>query len=287
MLHGINVRMQLRSEWFVLYGAVAALYLLVAWREWRWLQSETARPLLWPGIVLGLALGLHGILLAQELFVEGQFRFGFAHALSATFWLTALIVWIESYFSAARGLFLLVLPMAAIAAILPALFPGAALGRVTDSSAFRLHLVLAILSYSLLTIAALQAMLMASMERRLRGEFDTARGPMASLLDRLPPLLAMETVLFRLITVSFVLLTATLASGIFFSEQLFGRALRFDHKTVFALAAWLVFGGLLVGRVAFGWRGRTALRWTLTGFAMLVLAYIGTRFVFEVLLERT
>ncbi|MGH6622502.1 MAG: cytochrome C assembly family protein [Burkholderiaceae bacterium] len=287
MLHGINVRMQLRPEWLVLYGAVALLYLIVAWREWRWLHSETHRALLWPGVILGLALAMHGVLLAQDLLADGHLRFGFAQALSATLWLTAVIVWIESYFSATRGLFLLVLPLTAVAAILPAIFPGAILGRVTDSAAFRVHVVLAILSYSLLTIAALQALLMASMDRRLHGDFEASRGPLTSLLERLPPLLAMETVLFRLIAVGFVLLTATLASGIFFSEQLFGRPLRFDHKTVFTLAAWLIFGGLLVGRVAFGWRGRTALRWTLTGFAMLLLAYIGTRFVIEVLLGRT
>ncbi len=105
-------------------------------------------------------------------------------------------------------------------------------------------------------------------------------------LDRLPPLLAMETVLFRLIGAGFLLLTATLVSGIFFSEEVFGRALRFDHKTIFTFAAWFVFGALLVGRVVFGWRGRTALRWTLTGFAMLMLAYVGSRFVIEVLLQR-
>jgi ABC-type uncharacterized transport system permease subunit len=96
----------------------------------------------------------------------------------------------------------------------------------------------------------------------------------------------METVLFRLIVAGFLLLTATLVSGVFFSEAVFGRALRFDHKTVFTFAAWIVFAGLLAGRLIFGWRGRTALRWTLTGFAMLMLAYIGSRFVLEVLLQR-
>ena len=90
-----------------------------------------------------------------------------------------------------------------------------------------------------------------------------------------------------MITVGFLLLTATLVSGIFFSEELFGRPLRFDHKTVFAIAAWLVFGGLLAGRMVFGWRGRTALRWTLTGFAMLMLAYVGSHFVLEVLVRKS
>jgi ABC-type uncharacterized transport system permease subunit len=151
---------------------------------------------------------------------------------------------------------------------------------------FRLHLLLAILAYSLLTIAAMQALLMATIDRRLHGDVLGERSRLARFLDRLPPLLAMETVLFRLITAGFVLLTATLVSGVFFSEQLFGRPLRLDHKTVFTIAAWAVFGGLLMGRFFFGWRGRTALRWTLIGFAMLMLAYVGSRFVLEVLLGR-
>jgi ABC-type uncharacterized transport system permease subunit len=279
--------MPLRSEWLVLYGAVAVLYLFVAWREWLTLQNESARPPVWHAPVLALAVGLHGVILAHGIYQDGQLRFGFAHALSATLWLTALIVWIESFFSASRGLFLLVLPLAAITTLLPLAYPGAVLGQATDAPMFRVHLLLAIMAYSLLTIAAMHALLMASMDRRLHGETAAVTGGrLAHFLDRLPPLLAMETVLFRLIGAGFLLLTATLVSGIFFSEEIFGRALRFDHKTVFTFAAWIIFGALLVGRIVFGWRGRTALRWTLTGFAMLMLAYVGSRFVLEVLLQR-
>jgi ABC-type uncharacterized transport system permease subunit len=269
-----------------LYGAVVVLYLLVAWREWTTMSSSSDRLPAWPSAVLAVAFALHGVLLWHAIIDADRFHFGFAHALSATLWLTVLIVWAESYFSASRGLLLLVLPLAAFASGLPVLFPGAVLGPSTSTPMFRLHLVLAILAYSLLTIAAMQALLMATMDRRLHGDVMTERTPLARFLDRLPPLLAMETVLFRLITAGFVLLTATLASGVFFSEQTFGRPLRFDHKSVFTIAAWLVFAGLLAGRVFFGWRGRTALRWTLIGFAMLMLAYVGTRFVLEVLLGR-
>ena len=278
--------MPLRSEWLVLYGAVAALYLLVAWREWGTLSSHADRLPAWPSGALAIAFGLHGMLLWQTIIGPEQFHFGFAHALSATLWLTVLIVWAESYFSASRGLLLLVLPLAAVFSGLPVIFPGSVLGPATASVVFRLHLVLAILAYSLLTIAAVQALLMATMDRRLHGDLMTERTQLARFLNRLPPLLAMETVLFRLITAGFVLLTATLVSGVFFSEQTFGRPLRFDHKSVFTIAAWLVFGGLLAGRLFFGWRGRTALRWTLIGFAMLMLAYVGSRFVMEVLLGR-
>src|SRR5512145_555334 len=112
--------MPLRSEWLLLYGAVAVLYLFVAWREWLILQSESARAPVWHGPLLALAVGLHGVLLVHGVYEAGHLRFGFAHALSATLWITALIVWIESFFSASRGLFLLVLPLAAVTALLPA-----------------------------------------------------------------------------------------------------------------------------------------------------------------------
>lgn len=278
--------MQLRFEWLALYVAVAALYLLVAWREWIGQQPGSARPAVWHAAVLALALVLHGTLLLHGVYPQGELRFGFAHALSATLWITAIIVCVETLFSPSRGMFLLVLPLAAAASFLPVVFPGTIVGSSSASPLFQLHLLLAVLAYSLLTIAAIHALLMATMERRLHGEAAASSGRLGFVIDRLPPLLAMEGVLFRLITVGFLLLTATLVSGIFFSEQLFGRPLRFDHKTVFAIAAWIVFGGLLVGRMVFGWRGRTALRWTLTGFAMLMLAYVGSHFVLEVLLHR-
>jgi ABC-type uncharacterized transport system permease subunit len=102
----------------------------------------------------------------------------------------------------------------------------------------------------------------------------------------MPPLLTMEKLLFQIIGVGFVLLTLTLASGLVFSELLFGKAMRLDHKTVFAWMSWLIFAALLAGRVFAGWRGRTALNWALWGYGMLLLAYVGSRFVLEVVLKR-
>jgi ABC-type uncharacterized transport system permease subunit len=92
--------------------------------------------------------------------------------------------------------------------------------------------------------------------------------------------------LFRTIGVGFALLTLAVSSGVFFSEELFGTPLQLSHKIVFAILSWLVFGGLLAGRHFRGWRGRTALYWTITGFTLLLLAYLGTQFVLEVLLGR-
>ena len=117
------------------------------------------------------------------------------------------------------------------------------------------------LAYSTLTIAAFHAVLMALQESRLHTR-RAGGGWLAAALDQLPALLTMEKLLFRLIWIGFVLLSLTVLSGIVFSEQLFGRPLRWDHKSVFALLSWVLFAALLAGRRWRGWRGKTALRFT-------------------------
>ena len=112
------------------------------------------------------------------------------------------------------------------------------------------------------------------------------RATLPRCLQGLPPLLSMEKLLFRIIASGFVLLTLTLGSGILFSEALFGKPMSFTHKTVFGILSWIIFAALLAGRAHYGWRGRVAMRWTLAGFLSLVLAYIGSKFVLEVLLQR-
>jgi ABC-type uncharacterized transport system permease subunit len=150
----------------------------------------------------------------------------------------------------------------------------------TDLAGFRVHLLLSFCAFSLLTIASLQALMMAALERRLHG------GALPPYLQSLPPLLSLEQLLFRIIGAGFLLLTLTLASGMLFSEEIFDRPLQFTHKVVFGILAWIIFAALLAGRQIYGWRGRIALRWTLAGFMVLVLAYIGSKFVLEVLLQR-
>jgi len=145
---------------------------------------------------------------------------------------------------------------------------------------FQLHFLTAMLAYSLFTLSALHAVFMGFAERKLHQKAFT-RG-----LASLPPILTMEALLFRMIAIAFALLTAALASGVMFSEILFAKAMVLDHKTLFAFASWGIFAALLVGRRVYGWRGRVALRWTLAGFMVLFLAYIGSRFVAEVLLGR-
>lgn len=256
---------------------------------------------------------LHAWLIRDAAYSAGVLRFGFALALSATMWLAVALFWFESFIFDLAAMRLAILPLAAVCALLPLVFPGSAeLGRMAGaddvagapiSPWLPAHLAVALAAYGFLTIAALHALVMAALDRWLRGsgapflsgddaaEITTERAARRVRIERrllgsLPPLLTMERILFRLIGTGFVLLSLTVVTGFVFSEALFGRPPSLDHKTGFTLFAWLIFAMLLIGRIARGWRGRVALTWTLTGFTMLFLAYAGSRFVLEVILHR-
>ena len=263
----------------VIHVVASALYAALAlhlWHSRRRVPSDL-RP--WERAALLLPLALHGWLLYADVFAAQQMRFGFAQALSMMFWLAVAICWLEALVYRIEALLPMVLVLAALCAPLPGFFPG----RLTPdaySLQFKLHLFAGMAAYSLFTVATLHAVLISVIERQLHSR--------PTVADRgMPPLLSLETLVFRLTGAAFVVLTLTFAVGIAYSESIFGRALRFDHKTVFVILSWLIFGLLLAGRWLYGWRGRTALRWTLAGFLMLMLAYPGSRFVLEVILGRT
>jgi ABC-type uncharacterized transport system permease subunit len=242
-------------------------------------------------VLLGVALLVHGLLLHTTIFPQNAMVFGFAFALSAMFWLGAGIYWIESFFFPLDGLRLLVLPLACVASVMPLIFGGVHVLSYAAAPMFKLHFLIANIAYGLFAIAALHAILMLMVEKRLQNMRGTAprhtsNSWVSSWLDTLPPLLTLEKLLFRLISAGFVLLTLTLISGVAFNEQLVDKAFKLDHKTVFAILSWLMFGALLTARRVSGWRGRAALRWVLASFVALLLAYVGSRFVFEVLLHR-
>ncbi len=273
------------------HALAVTLYAVLALHCWRsrWRGATLDQPVegmkRWERLWLLIALSFHGLALVQGIFPPAPhgghlLNFGFAAALSVIMWLAVLLYWIESYYARMEGLLVIGLPVAALCVVLPLAFPGRHLLTHTASPAFRLHFLMAMLAYSLFALAALHAVLMAITEQRLH------RGRLTPFFASLPPLLTMEALLFRLIRIAFVLLTLTLVSGALFSDHLFGKALTFNHKTLFAVLSWLMFAALLTGRHRYGWRGRKALRWTLAGFGVLLLAYVGSRFVLEVLLGR-
>ena len=188
---------------------------------------------------------------------------------------------------------LLLLPFAALICILAAIFPASHLIAHSSQPALRSHLLLALAAYGLITIAAMQSMLMAAMDYYLHNPKESGQqaGPLrrawGRMLDAQPSLMAQEQMLFRLIWVAFITLTLAVISGGLISLAMTGKILPFDHKTIFTLLSWLTFAILLTGRHIRGWRGRIALRYTLVGFAFVVLSYSGSQFVIEVILQRS
>ena len=177
-----------------------------------------------------------------------------------------------------ENLAIVVFPMAAIVVLLDLRYPGQRLlGDEADWS-LRLHVITSMLAYALLTLATIQALLLAVQDSHLRSHHP------GGFVRALPPLQTMEALLFEMISLGFVLLSVGLATGFVYLEDMFAQHL--VHKTVLSIVAWIAFAVLLWGRYRFGWRGRKAIRWTLIGFAVLMLAYFGSKAVIELILDR-
>lgn len=260
------------SPHLLLTLCVSALY---GWSAWKLRSAPRAMSVY---TALPLALLAHGALLYHAILGQGDIRLGFGSSLSAIGWLMALIYWLASRGAPLASLQSWVSGLAAFSVLALDLFTEDHLIPNSQALALRAHLVVSFLAYGLLAVAALHAVLMTVLEKQLHRKVHLQAGT--------PPLLTLEAMLFRTLGAGFVLLTLAVGSGVLFSEELFGTPLQFTHKIVFAILSWLVFGGLLAGRHYRGWRGRTALVWTITGFTLLLLAYLGTQFVLEVLLGR-
>ena len=276
------------TAFILAYLATALMYAGLAAYFWRtrWMHpapaagGRTLGSAPWEQTAVLVPLGVHAVMLYGSTLAGPDVRLGLGNAASLIVWLSVLIYWIVSFFYRLEALQALVMPVAALACLLPILAPAARALPNTELLAFKAHLLISMLAYGFFTIASLHVLLMAVLEKRLHG------GQLRPGLPGLPPLLTMERILFQLIGAGFLLLTLSLASGIVFSEEVFGKPLSPNHKTVFGVISWAIFGGLLWGRRRYGWRGRVAMRWTLAGFLMLVLAYFGSRFVLEVVLRR-
>jgi ABC-type uncharacterized transport system permease subunit len=221
---------------------------------------------------------LHGILLAYGLLGESA-RFGFAPALSMTLWLVAAVYAIEHRLYPQLHTQWPLFAVCAAAVVLAGLFPGHPMPS-TATLWLPLHLALGIASYGLFGMAVVHAALLTRTEARLR----QAAAPPTGL-----PLLTLERLTFRFVLAGFVLLSATLVMGWFFGDVVYGsgHAWRWNHKSVFSVLSWGTFAALLVGRFGFGWRGKRAVVFLYIGSALLMLAYMGSRFVLEVILERS
>lgn len=240
-------------------------------------------------VCLAGAIVLHGIGLAQAiLWHQHSLHLGWALALSAAIWLGMVVFWLENVVMRLDGLLLILLPAAVVVSLLAAVSPGGHLVNHADNQWLRIHLLIALTAYGLITVAALHALLMSALDRQLRRPVVAAtdKSILNRALDSMPPLLVQELLLFRLIWFGFAVLTLTVITGSMVSMRFTSQLLPMDHKTIFTLLAWVTFGVLLAGRHLKGWRGRIALRWTLAGFAFVLLAYTGSHFVFDIILQR-
>jgi ABC-type uncharacterized transport system permease subunit len=233
-------------------------------------------------------LVIHGVQLHDSVFTPEGFVFGFAQDLSLIAWVGLAFYWFQSWFLPISSLRWMALMFALICAFLPNLFPGVLISpKAVSDPWFKGHFVVATVAVGLLSLAAMHAMLMSVQDRALHRQLAIIpNSRFAHWLEDLPPLMTMESLLFNLLYVGFALLSLTVFSGLLFSQTLFGKPLVFDHKTIFALVSWVLFAGLLLARWRVGLRGRAAIRWVLSAYTALLLAYVGSRFVLEVILQR-
>jgi ABC-type uncharacterized transport system permease subunit len=288
-MHGGSRRVWRCAEkpMILLHLAVTALYALGAWVLWpRPTAPRGGQPAAQPpgaallSLLLPVAFALHAWTVAQDIATPEGLDLSLGNALSVVAGLVALLAWASGLVRTLPAVGTLVLPIAAVGVLAPLAMASPHRFPYATGPWAAAHVAVALLAYALFIVAALQALVLMSLEKRLHRRLPD---PGAAAL---PPLLTLERFLFRLVTTGFVLLTLTVVSGALFSEHIFGRPFTPTHKSVFSVLAWLTFGALLWGRWRYGWRGRVALRWILAGTALLFLAYLGSKFVLEVVLGR-
>jgi ABC-type uncharacterized transport system permease subunit len=271
---------KLGSVIILLHVLAAALYGVAAWARWPRRDTPAPSRRMAGQVLLVAALVVHAIAIAFAIVHDDGLDLSFANALSLVAGLAVLAAWLIGVLNALPGVAAVVLPVAAACALLPSAATSSHRVAFAAEPWAAVHISVALVAYALFVVVALQALVMTGLEKRLhRGVPDVSE-------QRTPPLITLERYMFRLLGVGFVLLTFTLVSGILFSEQIFGKAVPLTHKNVFSVAGWFAFAVLLFGRWRYGWRGRTALKWILGATLLLVLGYLGSKFVLEVILHR-
>jgi ABC-type uncharacterized transport system permease subunit len=230
-------------------------------------------------IALGIiAVVAHGISAIGLIYTSHGIDLGISRMLSLVFWAVCFIGVLNNLRRPLDTALALLFPLAAISIAISYTLQGPDTHFQNVSAGVFSHIMLSILAYSVLSLCALQALVLAVQERALKSRLHKG------MLNALPPLQTMEVMLFELLWTGFALLSLAILTGAIYVESLFAQHL--VHKTVFSLIAWCIFAGILWGHKQLGWRGHTAVRWTLTGFAALVLAYFGTKLVLELILHR-
>lgn len=239
-----------------------------------------------------LCLILHSYALQKMMFIQGELHFSVSIAFSLIMLLAMLLYYVENLkYTTLQSLQILILPLVLLSILSTIIFTSTKIiTAYTNYSGFYLHFFSVMLAYSFLTLAAIHAVFMnfisTDLKINLNNNAFENQQLKALLFKNLPPLLTLEKILFDTILIGFVCLSFGLITGLFFSEELLGQPMNFNHKTIFGIISWITFGVLLLGRYIKGWRGKVAMKLTLTGFTFLILAYLGTHFVLEVILKK-
>ena len=228
--------------------------------------------------ILMVVLLFHLWFLIDHITVDSDLNFSLSSAISAICWMALLSCWVFAFFYRLTVLYFLIIILTIIC--LPFILVASPYPiTLINIDIFEIHPILSIAAYGIFTIAGLHTLIMVAAQKCL------SRGKIPFYLESLPPLLTMEKILFRMIFIGLVFLSLALLTGMFFLNEETGNFLEFKHKIIFAISSWVIFVSLATGRIFFGWRGKTAVKWTLLGYSVLLLAYIGTRFVVEILLN--
>jgi ABC-type uncharacterized transport system permease subunit len=241
----------------------------------------------WQAFCLLLATALHAGLLFEQMYGQGQPQVGFSLALSATALSCLLCFLWGGLFERIEALRVVLLPVAALMALLPLYIDSRVAQGIGNPLVFVIHLGSALLAYGALAFAVALALIMSLLDMVLHRPVSEkpTYTRIKKILSLSPPLLSLERLMFRVIGLAFVVLTLTLLTGFVFAEAL-ALSLKLDHKTLFSLLSWCILALLLWGHRQYGWRGRIALAYVLAGYFMLMLAYIGTQFVLQMILHR-
>ena len=228
-------------------------------------------------IVTALALVAHTLAVLNFLLQPEGLDLGLLKVFSLISLAINTMVFVSGLTKIQHSLYLLLFPIAATTLLLTTLYPSSK-PVMTLSHGMQAHVIVSILAYSLLAIAALQALLIGFQDWLLKNKRQNA------LIKTLPPLQTMEYLLFEIIWAGEIFLTLSLISGFIFYDDFFAQKLL--HKVVFSVIAWLFYALLLCGRHYWGWRGRTATRLTWAGFLSVLTGFIGSKFVLEFILTQ-
>ncbi|MBQ0796513.1 inner membrane protein YpjD [Zhongshania sp.] len=259
-----------------LYSSIAAIafYTIAAGMQYRGLNRDLSRPSLLTGLAAVLC---HAVAAITAIHTVNGMDLGVIQVLSLITWLICLITVSASLRRPLHNLLIPLYPLAAVSLLAELLIPERQQLLQHQPIGVLCHILLSILAYSVLTIAATQAIVLAFQDRMLREHH------LKGLPSILPPLQTMEAMLFELIWAGFALLSLAIITGGIYVDDMLAQHLL--HKTAFSVLSWILLAILLCGRVALGWRGKVAIRWTLWAFGCLLLGYLGTKIALSIIIH--